>query len=549
MARIVLINPRFPTTYWGVEYAMPMLYYKAAMPPANLALLGALTPKEHTVTVFDENIEPLDYDRCAQADIIGVTGMMIQVKRIREILTEFKRRGQFVVVGGPCVTTAPEQAEGIADVVFLGEAEQTWPQFLTDWSRGEHRSRYEQEQKTDMTTVPPPRFKLLKMRKYLFGSVQISRGCPFLCEFCDIIVVLGRRPRLKTASQVIAELEANYAAGKELVFIVDDNLIGNKKAIKPILREIISWQKAKGYPLVLVTEASIDLAEDDEMLRLMYEANFEAVFVGIESTNEDVLRETKKIQNLTDSRGTMLEKVHRIQDAGLEVLCGMIVGFDNDNDKVFADHRQFVQRSRVVLAIVNILTALPKTPLYDRLMHEGRIDNSGDVEGFSMRTTNIIPNQMSRRTLADGFIQLLRDLYAPAAYFARMDALYSNYMPSANRWKYLRDHPWRRFKTECRYFVEALYIFVQLMRLVSIESLRTEYQRRIWNVLRQRRSLTLFRAYCFKSALHFHYHMFIEKMASDRAAMVPEIDNIAGSAGELETSGTLARETAAVRVA
>src|SRR5712691_591916 len=376
------------------------------MPVMALPLLAALTPSEHSVTLIDEGVEAINFDRCQRADIVGVTGMIVQRQRIREILTELKRRGIFTVLGGPWITVQPDDFAGLPDVIFLGEAEQTWPQFLTEWKEGRHRARYEQADKTDMTTVPKPRLDLLKVDRYVVGSMQISRGCPFTCEFCDIIVMFGRRPRLKTSAQVIAELEGMRAAGKRDVFVVDDNLIGNKKAIKPILRDIIAWQRANGYPLNLTTEASIDLAEDDEMIELMTEANFESVFIGIESPNEEALRETKKIQNLIDRKGTMLEKVHHIQRSGLEVWCGMIVGFDNDDESVFAAQRRFLRDSRIAVAMVNILFALPKTPLFDRLAGEGRLGNIDD-DVSSAGATNVIPAQMDRNALREGYFDLL----------------------------------------------------------------------------------------------------------------------------------------------
>ena len=303
MADIVLISPRFEPSFWGSDYALPMLDGKTLMPVMALPLLAALTPSEHNVTIIDENVQDIDWERCQRADIVGVTGMIVQRQRIREILVELKRRGVFTVLGGPWITVKPDDYPDLPEVIFLGEAEETWPQFLSEWKEGQHRACYEQAEKTDMATVPTPRYDLLPMRKYVCGSMQISRGCPFTCEFCDIIVMFGRRPRLKTSAQVIAELNGLLNAGKREVFVVDDNLIGNKKAIKPILRDIIAWQKQRGYPLNLTTEASIDLAEDDEMLELMVEANFESVFVGIESPNEDALRESKKISELDRPQG------------------------------------------------------------------------------------------------------------------------------------------------------------------------------------------------------------------------------------------------------
>jgi radical SAM superfamily enzyme YgiQ (UPF0313 family) len=243
-----------------------------------------------------------------------------------------------------------------------------------------------QSDKTDMSSVPAPRFDLLKMQHYAFGSIQFSRGCPFQCEFCDIIVVFGRRPRLKTSRQIIAELEALRKHRLSIVFIVDDNLIGNKREIKKLLCDVIDWQQANGFPLTFVTEASIDLADDEELMRLMTEANITVVFVGIESPNEESLRETRKLQNLRRG-GSMVEKVHRIQEAGMEVWAGLILGFDNDDEQIFAAHRRFVGAARISTAMVGMLSAIPTTPLYARLAASGRLDSND----FPAGGTNVLP--------------------------------------------------------------------------------------------------------------------------------------------------------------
>jgi radical SAM superfamily enzyme YgiQ (UPF0313 family) len=246
MADIVLINPAFEVSFWGMEHAMPLFGKKANLPVACLPLLAALTPSSHRVTLIDENVEPLDFDRLAKADLVGMTGMIVQRHRMREILVELKRRGIFVAVGGPWITVREDYFGDLADVIFVGEAEETWPRFLQEWQQGRHVRRYEQTERTDMSTVPTPRFDLVKMRNYMFGSVQFSRGCPYQCEFCDIIVTFGRRPRLKTSAQVIAELEALRTQGVFIAFVVDDNLIGNKKAVKLLLRDLITWQQVQG---------------------------------------------------------------------------------------------------------------------------------------------------------------------------------------------------------------------------------------------------------------------------------------------------------------
>ncbi|HMB02703.1 MAG TPA: radical SAM protein, partial [Isosphaeraceae bacterium] len=281
MARICLINPRFPTSFWGLNHGLPLLGKKANMPVLALPVLAGLTPPEHEVVLIDENIQELDFDALEAFDIVGLTGMTVQRDRMREILRELRPRGVFAVLGGPWITVAEDWYDGLVDVIFVGEAEETWPQFLDDWERGEWKARYEQAEKTDLTKVPPPRFDLVPFRDYAMGCVQTSRGCPFQCEFCDIIVIFGRRPRIKTPAQVVAEVEAQRRLGARVIFLVDDNFIGNKKAAKGILRALIAWQHKHGYPLAFFTEASLDLAEDDELIRLMTEAGMAAVFIGI----------------------------------------------------------------------------------------------------------------------------------------------------------------------------------------------------------------------------------------------------------------------------
>jgi radical SAM superfamily enzyme YgiQ (UPF0313 family) len=336
--------------------------------------------------------------------------------------------------------------------------------------------------------------------------------------------VFGRRPRVKTVAQVIAEMEGLVAAGMHDAFIVDDNLIGNKKAIKVILREIIAWQEAHGYPLSLVTEASIDLAEDEEMMRLMVKANIDTVFVGIESPNEDALRETKKIQNLTDRSGTALQKVHRLQEAGLMVTCGMIVGFDSDDDSVFEAQRQFVQEARIGLAMVNILCAIPQTPLFKRLSAAGRL-----VEGDAMNrhstfaVSNVVPLKMSQETLNDGYLNLMRSLYTVDAFFSRLDAVCfgARWLPAAGRTGYLRRHRLRWLKLRAWAGVEVLYLLVQLMWRIPDAPLRRQYRRRLWNVVKHRPNIRLLRFYCLACAMHFHYDRLISLMEADHAATAP----------------------------
>ena len=525
MADIVLMNPRFDVSYWGLEYAVPFLGVKAVLPVACLPLVAALTPAEHRVTLVDENIEPIDFDRCARADIVGITGMNVQRRRMREILAELKSRGVFTVVGGPYVTVQEGDIADLADVVFIGEAEETWPRFLAEWREGRHQRRYEQAERTDMATVPAPRLDLLKMKKYAFASVQFSRGCPFSCEFCDIIVTFGRRPRIKTSAQVLAELDAIVAAGMNFAFVVDDNLIGNKRAIKAVLREVVAWQQAKGYPLMFATEASVDLADEPELMQLMVDANFSDVFVGIESPNEASLRETKKTQNLRDRGGTMLDKVHRIQDVGMEVWCGIIVGFDNDDPSIFEAQRQFVQDSRIINAIVNMLVAIPRTPLYKRLAAEGRLDAAGDPADFGAFGTNVVPLRLSRDELRSGYVELMRDLNAPAAFFGRVEALYIDARLQVGRTRaaYMRRHPLRRLRLNTRLLFKSAGILTLLMWGVPDKALRREYRHWILRVARRRRdNPEIIQSCAIKCAMHYHIHRMIEQMGASPPLAVPQ---------------------------
>ncbi|AMV37426.1 B12-binding domain-containing radical SAM protein [Planctomyces sp. SH-PL62] len=518
MADIVIINPRFEPSYWGMDHLLPFMGKAANLPVACLPLLAALTPEEHTVTLLDENAEEIDFERCARADIVAMTGMSVQRFRMKEILGELKARGCFVAIGGPWITVQEDYFDDEpADAIFIGEAEETWPQFLREWKQGLNQYRYEQVEKTDMTKVPTPRFDMLDMKRYAFGSLQFSRGCPFQCEFCDIIVTFGRRPRIKTTEQVIAELEAIWKTGLRIAFVVDDNLIGNKKAIKEVLREVVVWQRKNGYPLSLFTEASIDLADDQELMDLMVEANFVATFIGIESPSEESLRETKKFQNVRDG-GTLLEKVHRIQNSGMEVWCGMIMGFDSDDVGIFERQIEFIQQSRISFSMSGMLSAIPKTPLHARLAAEGRLDPA-DRSEFG---TNVIPLKMSREELLDGYFEVLNRLYEPQAYFDRTDALFMN--PNFDYGITLKKKWWkisrRWFLSEMQSAVEGLGLFARLMKNVPEPELRKEYRKRFMNFIKVHRRPGLVMFYVFHMAMHYHTWKMARSMSSRSQQLV-----------------------------
>ncbi len=410
--KILLIAPKNPESFWTFDRILPELGKRCIYPNLALPTLAALTPAEHEVILCDENVEEIDFD--TDADIVGITGYIVHRRRIFEIAAELRRRGNFVVAGGPFASLCPEELRDRVDVLFLDEAETTWRPFLRDFANGGWRREYRQAEKTDMTTAPLPRFDLLRTGAYQTMTIQFGRGCPYTCEFCDIIVMYGRRPRTKTVDQVMAEVEAVRRLGATTVFVVDDNFIANKREAKALLRALAAWQLDNGTPLELMTEASLNVAQDREMLELLRAANFRSVFIGIESPRAASLRETGKVQNL---REDPVESVHRIQRAGIEVMAGMIVGFDSDDAGIFADHLDFIQKARIPVSMTGMLNALPRTPLHERLERAGRIDDqcSGDQFNF----TNIVPQQMSRRELFNGYRALLGNLYDEKNYLER----------------------------------------------------------------------------------------------------------------------------------
>jgi radical SAM superfamily enzyme YgiQ (UPF0313 family) len=517
VADIVLINPKFEMSFWGLEAALPFLGKRANLPVGALPLLAALTPSPHSITIIDENVEEIDYERCRRADIVGVTGMSVQRHRIRRVLVRLKGMGCYTVVGGPWISVSEDDFGDLADVIFVGEAEETWPQFLADWSAGAAQARYQQNQKTDMSTVPTPRFDLLKMNRYAFGSIQFSRGCPFQCEFCDIIVIYGRKPRIKTHEQIIAELDALLTTKTSLVFVVDDNLIGNRKVMKGLLRHVGDWQRQRGYPFTFVTEASLDLSDDSEMMDLMVRANFNGVFVGIESIDERALRETKKTQNMRNS-GTMVEKVERIQGAGLEVWAGMIVGFDSDAEDVFENQLAFVEAAQISVVMVGMLSAIPKTPLYARLEKERRLDlTDPPVHG-----TNVIPLKMNQKSLSSGYARLMMDLYEPRAFFTRVDRMWlAGPLRAEPGWRqYASTRPAARILKQARGWIEACVLAARLAVQMRDSALRNFYLRRFMGAIRHRPDGVLLRLYVIRCLMHYHLLVLSRQLRRDGAAPI-----------------------------
>ncbi|PYX29303.1 MAG: B12-binding domain-containing radical SAM protein, partial [Acidobacteria bacterium] len=353
----MLINPEFPDTYWSFRHALPFEGTRSAFPPLGLLTVSALLPPSWEKRLVDLNVQSLKNSTIDWADMVFVTAMLVQKESLREVVKRCKARGKRVVLGGPYVTTTVEELPD-ADHIFLGEAETTLPQFVADLARGEAKRTYQATERPPLSATPLAHFQL----------AQYSRGCPFSCEFCDIIEIYGRVPRTKSNQQMLAEFDALRDLGwRGTVFIVDDNFIGNKKNVRQLLPEIAKWQKANGYPFSLITESSVNLADDEPLLESMRDAGFRSVFVGIETPVEESLKEAQKSQN----RGNLLDSVKKIQSYGIEVMAGFIVGFDNDPEDIFERQIDFIRKSAIPLAMVGLLNALPETQLWKRLEREG----------------------------------------------------------------------------------------------------------------------------------------------------------------------------------
>jgi radical SAM superfamily enzyme YgiQ (UPF0313 family) len=416
----LLVYPEFPDTFWSFKHALPFQGKRSAYPPLGLLTVAAMLPPRWQKRVVDLNVRRLKDSDLDWADVVLFSGMMVQGPSLEAALGRAKQRGLRTVVGGP-IASAHHPAIAQADHIVEGEAEELIPGLAADLERQEARPHYKATRLPDLTLAPLPHLHLAKLRNYSAMAVQYSRGCPYTCEFCDIIEIYGRRPRTKTPEQVCAELEQVYRLGyRGPVFLVDDNFIGNKKEVKILLPRLVEWMRDHRFPFSLFTEASLNLAEDVELLRLMREAHFTRVFLGIETPVEESLKETTKFQNL---RKDLLESVKLIQSQGIEVMAGFIVGFDNDPPDVFERQIQFIRDAAIPLSMVGLLSALPNTQLWRRLEAEGRLLRES-LGSNTLRDLNFIP-KMDVEDLLDGYRRIIQTIYNPREYFERAQAFLS----------------------------------------------------------------------------------------------------------------------------
>jgi radical SAM superfamily enzyme YgiQ (UPF0313 family) len=426
----LLIYPKFPDTYWSFKHALKFLGKRAAQPPLGLMTVAALLPAEWKKRLVDTNVERLRDRDLEWADVVMLGGMHIQQDALVAIVERCRARGLRTVVGGP-IASSVTAADLKADHVVIGEAESLIGGLARDLEEGTAKPVYQATERPEMVTSPLPDLSLIKMRRYSTMAVQYSRGCPFNCEFCDIIEIYGRRPRTKAVAQVLAELDQlRAAAWREAVFIVDDNFIGNKARAKELCAALAEWRRQYKTSFDFITEASLNLADDPELMQLMKDAGFLSVFLGIETPDESGLIASNKLQN---TRRSLLESVATIQSYGMQVMGGFILGFDTDGEDIFDRMVEFIQSSGIPIAMVGLLQAMPGTQLFRRLRREGRIVDPGHGDNTDDKL-NFLPH-MDAAKLVEGYRSVLKRIYSCEAYYERVKLYLSRTQPKAEKRK------------------------------------------------------------------------------------------------------------------
>ncbi|MEM6401823.1 MAG: DUF4070 domain-containing protein [Cyanobacteria bacterium P01_D01_bin.116] len=415
--RVLLIYPLFPKTFWSYEKILELVDKKVLLPPLGLATVAAILPQEWEFKLVDRNIRSVTEAEWEWADMVILSAMIVQKEDLYDQIQQAKQHGKLVAVGGPYPTSVPAIArEAGADFLILDEGEITLPMFVEAVKAGKTSGIFRATEKPDVTTTPIPRFDLLERDAYDMMSVQFSRGCPFQCEFCDIIVLYGRKPRTKSPEQLLAELDCLYELGwRGGIFMVDDNFIGNKRNVKLLLKELKVWMKEHEYPFRFDTEASVDLAQDPELMELMVESGFAAVFLGIETPDEDSLQLTKKFQN---TRNSLVESVQDIIRAGLRPMAGFIIGFDGEKSGAGDRIVRFAEQAAIPSTTFAMLQALPNTALWHRLEKEGRMRESKDGNINQTTLMNFIPTR-PLEDIGREYIEAFCALYDPIAYLDR----------------------------------------------------------------------------------------------------------------------------------
>ena len=478
MSRILLVSPRFDSEFvrgTGGSAAGQRKSRRNLMVPLHLATVAALTPDDVEVDIYDESILDeihVDTSFASRYDLIGVTGYIAHLPRAREIAAICRQWGVPVVVGGPDVTGSPDTCRSLFDVLLLGEAELTWPRFIREWKKGIHMKEYRQVDRPDLADSRPPRWNSITpyIDRYLMGGVQTTRGCPYDCEFCDVIHLFGRKPRHKPIDCVLAEVAALERLGVRLIFMCDDDFIGDKKYTKELLRELVPVNNAFDQPVAFTTQLTIPLAKDDELMALMADCNFSQVLIGVETPRAASLRETNKLQNL---RGNLIEDVKKIQSYGISVRASLVVGFDADDIDVFDEQMAFIEQARVCTTNINTLKAYPGTPLWVRLQRENRVIDTAHIYSDAPRVVcNIIPKGMTRVELLENYRKLLERSRSWESFRARLRA----YLTGITYRARVSKPTWRRRLGLAALFVKGMFS--------KRQRLRREVQREIRGAVR-----------------------------------------------------------------
>ncbi len=494
--KILLVYPRYPDTFWSFRHAMKFINRKASFPPLGLLTVAAMLPETWEKRLVDINVDPLADKDLRWADYVFISAMTVQRQSAQEVIDRCRRLGIKTVAGGPLFTSCNDDFPGVNHLV-LGEGEITLPLFLEDLRRGAPRRVYTSDGWAQLKETPIPLWGLVEKKDYAAMNIQYGRGCPYDCEFCDITTLFGRKPRSKNPAQILAELESLYVYGwRGAVFFVDDNFIGDKPRLKrEILPPLIDWMADRDYPFYFYTEASIDLADDPQLLDLMVRAGFEEVFIGIETPHEDSLAKCGKVQN---KNRDLLASVKRIQRAGLQVNGGFIVGFDSDPETIFDSQIRFIQESGIVTAMVGLLSAMRGTRLYQRLEQEGRLlkDSSGDNTAVDL---NFVP-RMKPESLIAGYQRILDTIYAPKQYYQRVIKLFRVYRP----------RPQGRFHLQQGH-IGALFKSILLLGVIGRERVHF-WKLFLWSLMRKPRLFPLAITY---AVYGFHFRKVAEKIRED----------------------------------
>ena len=468
--KVLLLYPQYPNSFWSFKNTLKLIGKRAAYPPFGLLTVAAMLPSRWEKKLIDMNVDKLRDEDIAWADIIFISAMLVQKESAWEVIKRVKTSGKPIVAGGPLFTTGWEEFAGDVDHLVLGEAEENLYEFLSDLNSGKAKNIYEVTKFPDIHKSVTPQWNLINKKYYNSMCLQISRGCPFNCEFCDIVRLNGRLPRVKTKAQVINELEALYNWGwRGGVFFVDDNFIGNKVELeKEILPAIIDWQRKRHQPFLFNTQVSIDLADKPELIKLMVEAGVTTLFIGIESPDDKSLEECSKFQN---KNRDLVSSIKKLQNAGFEIQGGFIVGFDNDKPSIFKNQIEFIQKSGIVTAMVGLLSALPKTKLYQRLKDTGRLVNESSGSNTDM-DLNFKP-KMDKNILIEGYKNITSTIYSPKEYYQRVKTFLKEFKP-----------PFRKTPNFGMYHIRALFSSLWLSG-VKYEGQRYYWALLLWSLFRR----------------------------------------------------------------